>query len=327
VVLVVVLVVLVGLAVGAVIVSRSPGTGAIAQPAAQSSGAPATSQASAPETTASPSSAALSPEDYQRRLAAFDAAIGAAFRRLPAARTPRALTSALTALRTALVREVQTLRFVQAPEPVQAAHAGLLAGLDTLASDVADAVGASNDWNVCVGSSGTSLLSRSPGAAQVRSAVARMAAADPTHQYRVATFIPRRTGDTKRRLTSGKMIKRGPGGGLGQLEIRNGGSSDAAVSLVTVGGSKPTVTVYVRSNGSFTINGIGDGNYTGYVTTGDDWDQRARGFSRSCNFFRFADRFDFRTTSTQFTVWRISLTPQSGGTAQTKSVDPDSFPG
>jgi hypothetical protein len=318
--LILALIVLVIGTVGVVVVTRDSG-GSGQTPVAESDGSTTSSTPSA-----SPSASGLSPTEYQGRLSAFDTAMRTALRPLGAARTPGKVSAALTSFRTALMRETQALRVVQPPDQVAAPHSGLVNGLDTFASDLEDAIGASKDWDVCAGSSATALISRAAGAGEVRAAAGRIAAADTTRRYRVATFLPRRIADTKRRLNTGTMLK-SPGGGSGELTINNGGFADAVVSLVPVGIPRTLLTVYVRSKGSTKVTRIPDGNYTGYVTTGTDWDGRNHGFTRGCNYFRFDDRFDFRTTSTQFTIWRIGLTPAAGGNAQTSGVDPDHFPG
>jgi hypothetical protein len=169
-------------------------------------------------------------------------------------------------------------------------------------------------------------MSRGSGAAQIRSAAGRLATADPAHRYRVGSFLPARTADRKRRLGTGTMLKR-PGGGSGHLTITNGGGVDAVVTMTPFGLPRSVVTVYLRSKGTFTVTGIPDGRYTVYVTSGNDWDSPARVFTRGCNFTRFDDRFDFTTTSSQYTIWRITLHAATGGNARTSGVDPDSFPG
>jgi hypothetical protein len=318
-----IIVILVALVVGTVgvVVATNGSDGDHPTPVAASGGV-----TTSPTPSASPTPTGLSPADYQGRLAAFDGAMRSALRPLGAARTPGKVRAVLTSFRAALLRQTETLRLLEPPDAVGASHAGLLDGLDTFASDLSDAISASEDWNVCAGSSASTLISRATGAAEVRAAASRIAAADSAHRYRVATFLPRRSGDSTRRLGTGTMIKR-PSGGAGELTINNGGLADSVVTLLPVGVSRTLLSIYVRSKGSFKVTGIPDGNYTGYVTTGTDWDAHNHGFTRGCNFFRFDDRFDFRTTSTQFTVWRIGLTPQAGGNAKTSGVDPDKFPG
>jgi hypothetical protein len=312
-------------AVSAVVATR--GSGGDKTPVAESSGTTtSTAPSTSSEPSASPSATGVSPADYQRALSGLDTAAAPAFRRLTSARTPKTVSSALSALRAEVVRHTEVLRSLAPPDAVRSQHAGLLDGLDTLATEMDDAMGASRDWDVCAGSSALALLSRSAGAGQLRSAAAKIAAADPAHRYRVATFLPRKTADQKRRLGTG-ALKRPGSRGLGQLEIKNGGTGDAVVSLLPVGGKRALLSAYIRSKGSYTVTGIPDGNYTGYVTTGADWDSSAHGFSRTCNYFRFDDRFDYQTTSSQYTIWRIGLTPQAGGNAKTSGVDPDSFPG
>jgi hypothetical protein len=115
--------------------------------------------------------------------------------------------------------------------------------------------------------------------------------------------------------------------GQGQLKIENGGSSDAVINLVLGSAKTPTVSVYVRAKGKHTVSSIKDGTYRIYMTGGKDWDGRAKAFSRNCNFQRFEDTFKFTTTSSQYTIWTITLTPVAGGNARTSEVDPNSFPG
>ena len=113
--------------------------------------------------------------------------------------------------------------------------------------------------------------------------------------------------------------------GLGELTITNGGDTDATVALVQ-GHGAPLVTIYMTHGGSYTLHHIPDGTYTIYVTSGNDWDAGARLFSRDCDFEQFDQTMDFRTTSTQYTTYTITLTPVSGGDATLSEVDPGAFP-
>jgi hypothetical protein len=85
-------------------------------------------------------------------------------------------------------------------------------------------------------------------------------------------------------------------------------------------------TVYVHAGNSFTVSGIRDGTYQIYLTTGVDWDPDAPGFSRNCGFTKFADPFEFTTSSNQYTEWTITLKASVGGNARTDEVPPGDFP-
>ena len=113
-----------------------------------------------------------------------------------------------------------------------------------------------------------------------------------------------------------------------ELEIQNGGSSDAVVTLTK--GDKPDISVYVRRGRTYTVKGVPDGSYAVFFSGGGGWDDDARAFGRNCTFSRFADPLKFRTTRDARGIYwqnfRITLQPVIGGTARTDDVDPDDFP-
>jgi hypothetical protein len=116
-------------------------------------------------------------------------------------------------------------------------------------------------------------------------------------------------------------------GGSGHLKIDNGGSSDAVISVVRSGSKRAAITVYVRARGKHTVTGVRDGTYRIYMSSGVDWDNRGKRFNRNCGFSKFDDSFKFTTTSRQYTIWSITLTPVLGGNASTSGVEPEDFPG
>ncbi|GLI03940.1 hypothetical protein Pa4123_92210 [Phytohabitans aurantiacus] len=258
---------------------------------------------------------------YQAALTATDGALAAAVRNVGAARTPATVTAAIDALRQSVDTEADRLSAISSPVPVRDAHFSLVVALRGLSRELS---GGDLD-PVCAGSSALSLISRGTQLANVRSAAQTLATADPAHPYTIGSFAPKSTNDAKRRLGNGTLIKRASGG-LGQLKISNGGSTDSVISVVPSNAKKATVTVYVRAKGKYTVRGIRDATYRVYMTSGADWDAKARTFTRDCAFEQFDDTFEFTTTSRQYTIWEITLTPVVGGNATSSTVDPDAFP-
>ncbi len=272
-----------------------------------------------------PTGPAVSPAQYQQSLADVDKSLGDAFARLGAAKSPASVESTADALGEAARAAAGQLTAVAPPSPAAGAHQVLLAGLGDLAVVARDTGSAGADRKVCAGSSASALVSRSAAVDRLRAAAQGLATADPARAYKVGSFLPREAKDTNRRLANGTFVKRA-GGGSGEFTIDNGGSVDAAISLVKNGGKKPAVTVYVRGKAKFTVKGVTDGTYKVFMASGADWDAKARRFTRNCDFSQFDDTFVFKTTSAQYTIWSITLTPVAGGNASTSDVRPDAFP-
>ena len=132
-----------------------------------------------------------------------------------------------------------------------------------------------------------------------------------------------------RPLTGTVIRDTGQRSGLGELSIDNGTQFDG-VAVLALSNDAPVRAVYIRSEESFTLEGIRDGVYYLFFTTGEDWDGDEAAFTKNPRFQRFEDPFDFETTTTglssQYTTWSVTLHPVVGGTADTLRVDPDEFP-
>ncbi|GIG92492.1 hypothetical protein [Plantactinospora endophytica] len=274
----------------------------------------------------SPSAAPISAQEYQALLAEVDKAVAPGFTQLGAAKNPKAVGIAAGTIGRALDQQISALSRVVPPQNAATAHADLLRGLEGMIDSITETGSAAGAGEVCLGSSALARLSRDTSADDIRTAQQALAAADPAQPYQVGKFVPKKTADGNRRLSNGAYIKR-VRSGQGQLKIENGGSSDAVINLVLGSAKSPTVSVYVRAKGKHTVSSVKDGTYRIYMTGGKDWDARAKAFSRNCNFQRFEDTFKFTTTSSQYTIWTITLTPVAGGNAQTSEVDPNAFPG
>jgi hypothetical protein len=263
-----------------------------------------------------------SPEQYQTALTSLDNAVATGMREISAARTPATVRNATDALAVAVQSETDKLREITPPRQVATAHDGLVGALEGFSA----AISAGSTENVCSGSSATSWMSRQTAANALRAAAGALGTADPAHSYKVGTSLPKAAEDASRRLDNGRYLKRTSSSGIGQMKIKNGGGSDGVVSIVPSNAKQPAVVVYLRGRQSFTVRGVSDGTYRIYVSTGTDWDSRAKTFSRTCAFDRFDDSFTFSTTSTSYTVWEITLQAVSDGNATATTVGADEFP-
>ena len=127
-----------------------------------------------------------------------------------------------------------------------------------------------------------------------------------------------------RNLQTGTPVVAGDQSGPGEWTIDNGLARDAVVAITQQGSKVPLYSVYIGARAKYTLTGLRDGTYSLFFTMGKDWNG-AR-FTRSCDFTRFDDPFQFTTTATTYTVWEVGLKPVVGGTAKSKHIDPDAFP-
>jgi hypothetical protein len=265
---------------------------------------------------------AASPEEYQGALTALDAALAGGVGKVGAARTPATVRNAADALALTLRAETEKLREITPPRPVAAAHDEQVTALEALS----DAISAGSTETVCSGSSATSWMSREAATNRLRAAAQALTTADPARAYQVGASLPKTGKDLNRRLGNGRYLKRTTSNGAGQLRIKNGGAADGVISVLPAKAKQPAAVVYVRGKQSFTVRGVRDGTYQIYVSTGQDWDAKAKTFSRGCTFDRFDDTFKFTTTSTSYTIWEITVQAASGGNATATGVSPDDFP-
>lgn len=126
------------------------------------------------------------------------------------------------------------------------------------------------------------------------------------------------------RPANGRIIYDRISGGRGVLKIKNGTSRDGVVTLVK--GSTKAISIYVRARSTARISDVRDGTYRIYFTTGYRFSSSKGRFTRSATYQRFNDRLRFRTTSSQYTIWTLTLNPVKGGNARTSQVDPKDFP-
>lgn len=113
--------------------------------------------------------------------------------------------------------------------------------------------------------------------------------------------------------------------GNGELQVDNGLLEDGYILLLDPD-DVPVVGYYIRANSEITIEGIPDGSFTVYVSTGELWDLVDFRFAEVVRYEKFEEPFQFSSTTTTYTIWEITLHPVEGGTADVESLSPDEFP-
>ncbi len=126
------------------------------------------------------------------------------------------------------------------------------------------------------------------------------------------------------RPRNGRILYSAIRGGLGRLTIRNGLSRDGVVTLVR--SRTKAISVYIRARKSVTVRNIKDGTYRVFFTTGSRFSVSKGRFTRGATYQRFNNRLRFRTTSSQFSIWRLTLHAVPGGNAGTSAINPKDFP-
>lgn len=269
--------------------------------------------------------------DYWQTLNGVNTRLAADIQQIRSARTPTAVSSAVTATETDVYAYFYQLLGVSPPSGLQAAHGGLVSGLREFRGVLSSTGMAADGDQVCAGASALEMLSSAVGAEQLRSAEAQLANANPTAEARTGLFLPPATPYTDRRLADGTLVKRAAQSGLGQLTVHNNNDQDAVISLVLGDSDVATMALYVRAKSSATTAGIADGAYQVYYATGADWDGSEHLFTRYCDFEKLDKIISFTTTSqsnggTEYTTEQITLNTIFDGNVTASRVPADKFP-
>lgn len=131
--------------------------------------------------------------------------------------------------------------------------------------------------------------------------------------------------DTISRPETGIVMPNIRAGGQGRLTVQNFTNTDGVV-ILTLMDEQPAMAAYIRAGGSFTVDGIQDGEYLLFFSTGADWFGEGRAFLRNPRRMRFDESFPFSTTSWSSTIWTATLHAVRDGNASTSPVSPDRFP-
>lgn len=128
---------------------------------------------------------------------------------------------------------------------------------------------------------------------------------------------------SQHRPYNGKVIHDSVGWGYGELTIQ-AGSQDACVKLENVRNASKYILVYVRANEETTVQ-TEDGTYILKYTTGPFWYGDGIMFGKNGGYARADDHLTFRTTSTQYTSYEITLYTVLNGNMSTEDIEAEDF--
>ncbi|MEV0231432.1 hypothetical protein [Nonomuraea sp. NPDC050786] len=273
--------------------------------------------------TSTPSPSALTAEEYKSALQSRHKAMAGAIASLAGARSVKALDERVGSAEEALSGAADALAALAPPDAVRAQHDAYVTSLRDFTSALGSTAGKVGARNLCTSSAVLTDLDDKLAALDKAGEALQSAGGYP------ADIVDVKAGKKEnRRLGNGSFVRRSTLNGRSSLEVDNGGTRDAVVTVVK-GGSK-TFSVYVRKKSKFKVRGVRDGTYKIYFTHGVDWDGKRKAFTRECSFEKFEKSVKFKTTFTATQIrwhdWRITLHAISGGNARTAPVDPDDFP-
>lgn len=269
-----------------------------------------------------PAAVTLTPDEYRAELEQARGPVRDAVKKLAATRGLKTLGKQLQKTSGAVDAAVTRLSALAPPAEVKAQHDSYVEALGRLRTSFDTARQDAEDQRVCTGPAVLTGMAQANQLSDVED-VAKALSGYP------ASVIPVKAAKKRnRRLSNGRFIASEGRPSRAFLELRNGTRQDAVVVLVR--GKKKAITVYVRRKSNFKIQGVRDGSYKIYYTFGEDWDARARSFSRSCAFEQFGKTVRFRTVNTgtqiRWTNWTVTLHAVTGGTVKPKKIKPGDFP-
>jgi hypothetical protein len=269
---------------------------------------------------------AISVHEYGTTLAVAVDPLESALKDLAKAKAYKGLDGRVTAVETAAAQAVTELGQVTPPAELAGGHSQLVTALQAFHGELGGLSSQIGDRALCTGSAVRAGLGDADETSALRDALAAVSAKLPDD--RPALTLPPAGQEGGPRPPNGKLLRAGNTGGRSELTIENGGTTDAVVTLSK--GRKPIISVYVRTDKTYTVKSVPDSSYTVFFTGGSGWDGTARAFGRDCAFSRFEDPLKFRTTRDAGGIyWQnftITLQPVFGGTARTEDVNPDDFP-
>lgn len=264
----------------------------------------------------------VSPEVYAGELGAVADEVRAAVARLRAA-TPETLTGEADAASAMVEDSGQRLRRIVPPAEFATNHDLLVTSLGSWANQISGLGGTFTSGELCTVQAVSAMATALPGLDAVRSSAAAFGGAGTV----LSEALPAPEPLADRRLENGTVLN-DPGSGNGELEIENGTDRDAAITLAQAG--QAVGSIYVAGGANAVLSGVPDGTFELFFTSGTDWDEAARAFTRSCTFERFESPAVFSTAEIaggiEYTVYSATLQPVAGGTARTSPVPPESFP-
>jgi len=262
--------------------------------------------AAAPSASSPTHNPAVSPEEYQRALDVVDQELGPLYTAMVGSKHPDDLQTTAFALAKGIENESVALSAVEPPTAIAAAHQHLVEALRAFGSAVSS-VGSTNLGPVCGGASALSFVSRSTGADKLRAAIAELTTADSARVYKVGAFVPPVTPDPNRSLGNGTKVKSSKSSASNRLIIKNQTTMDIVASVAPTGTKTAVAMFYIQTGKEATYIGIPSGSYDVFLMHGQDWDAANTTFTRQCAFRQLPKTFDFKETSTTYSVWTVTV--------------------
>jgi phage FluMu protein Com len=134
----------------------------------------------------------------------------------------------------------------------------------------------------------------------------------------------------RRSIPNGSRIMPDVGtNGYGELEVQNGTSEDAVLSLYDSASDETVRDIYVQARHSVRMKGIPGGTYQLAYTAGRDWDGREAIFRCEPHYAQFEQDFAFTEERNQEGIQYHSITvtlhPVIGGNVRTKRISREEF--
>ncbi|WP_157245187.1 hypothetical protein [Nonomuraea typhae] len=286
-------------------------------------GGPGSAPPSTGTSSAPPSGTALTPEGYKSELSTRKQELTAAIGSMMGAKSVKTLDQRMERAEAALRGAADALALVSPPPEVKAQHDAYVGSLRAAAAQFGATLGKVGSRDVCT--AGGVLTDLGAPLKQLDEAGAALQAAG---DYPADVVTVKAAAKQSRRLKTGQFLKKESLTGRSSMQIHNGASRDAVVTLMR--GDTKAFSVYVGKKKKYKVSGVRDGKYRIYFTHGVDWDGKSKAFTRDCSFERFQSSVRFKTTYTATQIrwndWKITLHAITGGNAPTDEVDPESFP-
>ncbi|MFD5461661.1 hypothetical protein ACFWIQ_02385 [Kitasatospora sp. NPDC127059] len=235
------------------------------------------------------------------------APVGTDFDEAASAKSAFDLDTVLSRLASDANRAARNVNAATAPSGATAGRADLATALTALATDTEAVRKDISVHKVCSVGGGLAQFGAGQGVAGVSAALAKLTAAG----YRTAFAVPElpKPQAQSRSLENGTAVREGSKGGKGVVKVDNTGQTDAVFTIAANGTA--VASVYAAKGQQATIEGIADGVYDFYFTTGVDWDSGAKEFTQGCAFARFTGTHDF-TPDRGGTIWTLTVISPDG---------------
>lgn len=263
----------------------------------------------------------VSAQQYEAELRAVGETLSAALHRIGVGAPHELLASELTSAAAEARASARRLGDIVPPRQSSPAQAVLIPALDQFVSGLAGLSAQVRSRELCAPAPVMATISTLPGTAALRAAIDQLGSVGAG----LAVALPAPAPLPDRRIGNGTVL-RDPGSGYGEFEVQNGTDRDAVLTFAQ--GGHAVGSLYVARGEAARMDGIPDGSYEMFFTSGVDWDGVA--FTRSCAFNRYDDTAVFETEEVEegveYTHFSVTLHAVPAGNAEILSIPPESYP-